>query len=433
MIFDAKGFFGKFDVYRVFFVSVCLSILLCFAGVCLGVMLRTQTMIKEEILAQARSHFVSIVLTRKWNASYGGVFVEKTEGVKSNPYLINPDFTAADGKVYTKKNPALMTREISEYAAKEGLFNFHITSLKPLNPGNKADAFEEAALRDFETKGIKEAHVSERKGEDHFFRYIAPLYVEKSCLKCHQIQGYKLGDVRGGISVSFNINCLESQIRLQTVFIVAATILIVVMLLAFIYYCFNNLRRQLSEANEQLRLAAITDGLTGLFNRRHTFALVEDEFEKARSGGLILGCLMMDVDRFKFINDTFGHLSGDAVLRQIAGVLRGAVPAGALVGRYGGEEFLMMLPGMNLAESKRVAEWIRDGIERQVARGAAVPGLERVTISIGVAVFRGEDDGMEALLKRADEALYRAKKRGRNRVEEEVGARECFSLVDTGR
>ena len=95
------------------------------------------------------------MLTRRWNADYGGVYVEKKPGVVSNPYLVNPDIEGKDGKVYTKRNPALMTREISEYAKKDGSMMFHITSLKPLNPDNKADAFETRSLQAFETRSLQ--------------------------------------------------------------------------------------------------------------------------------------------------------------------------------------------------------------------------------------------------------------------------------------
>jgi len=102
------------------------------------------------------SLFNSLVMTRKRNSQHGGAYVEKTPEMQSNPYLANPDITTKDGGTYTKKNRALMIREIFELAQKEGLFRFWISSLNPINPANRPDAFEESALRSFE-EGKKES------------------------------------------------------------------------------------------------------------------------------------------------------------------------------------------------------------------------------------------------------------------------------------
>ena len=98
-----------------------------------------------------------------------------------------------------------MTREISEYAENSGDFKFHITSLKPLNPDNIPDPFEKKALKSFENGGREHYYQADDAGRT-IFRYMAPLYVEKACLTCHAKQGYRTGDVRGGISVSFDIS-----------------------------------------------------------------------------------------------------------------------------------------------------------------------------------------------------------------------------------
>jgi len=117
------------NIYRKFIVSTSLVIVLVLSGIFLDMAIRTKQLINEENLIQARVVFNTILLMRKWNANYGGVYVEKKEGVESNPYLKNPDVRTIDGRIFTKRNPALMTREISEYAAREGLFKFHLTSL----------------------------------------------------------------------------------------------------------------------------------------------------------------------------------------------------------------------------------------------------------------------------------------------------------------
>jgi len=137
-------------LWKNYFMQITIAVLFCILGIFVGMSIRNKELIERVIYERAKAQFSSIVLTRRWNADYGGVYVEKKEGMQSNPYLVNPDIETKDGKIYTQKNPALMTREISENAKKEGTFQFHITSLKPLNPHNAADEFETRALPAFE-------------------------------------------------------------------------------------------------------------------------------------------------------------------------------------------------------------------------------------------------------------------------------------------
>jgi len=139
------------DVWISFVLNISFVVLLFFLSIFLGFFMNNKRLIESELLTRARSHFSNIVYIRRWNAQYGGVFVEKKPGVISNPYMPNPDIVTRRGKTYTKKNPALMTREISELAANDDNYHFHITSLKPLNPNNAPDAFEKKSLLKFET------------------------------------------------------------------------------------------------------------------------------------------------------------------------------------------------------------------------------------------------------------------------------------------
>jgi diguanylate cyclase (GGDEF)-like protein len=140
-----------------------------------------------------------------------------------------------------------------------------------------------------------------------------------------------------------------------------------------------------------------------------------DQARAARRHGAGFAVLAMDVDRFKAINDAFGHDAGDAVLRRVADALRASLRDGDTVGRAGGEEFVAVLPGAGEAAAAEVAERLRASV---VALDCSDlhPAL-RVTLSVGAAVWRPDDAGVAATLKRADESLYRAKGLGRNRVE----------------
>ncbi len=148
-----------------------------------------------------RSFFKEIETTRLWNARHGGVYVPITMETQPNIYLDVPnrDITSIDGLKLTKINPAFMTRQIAEIAKLESNIQYHITSLNPIRPANKADEWETEALKGFNT-GNKE--LLSLRHEETAYRYMAPLLVKKACLKCHAKQGYQLGDVRGGISVT---------------------------------------------------------------------------------------------------------------------------------------------------------------------------------------------------------------------------------------
>ena len=163
------------------------------------------------------------------------------------------------------------------------------------------------------------------------------------------------------------------------------------------------------ELEFQLERRASSDALTGVPNRRHGERFLEAELELCRRLGLHLGLCFLDVDHFKRINDDFGHLTGDAVLRQVAAQAQGSVRRSDLVCRWGGEEFVIILPDADRAQSLQVAEKVRQAV-------MAMAGATPVTVSLGVAAFPEDGDDATALLRVADAALYRAKAQGRNRV-----------------
>ena len=161
---------------------------------------------------------------------------------------------------------------------------------------------------------------------------------------------------------------------------------------------------------------AVTDQLTGLHNRRYMEGQLGALVKRATHGGDPVSALMIDIDHFKKINDNFGHDIGDEVLREFAVRLASNVRAIDLPCRYGGEEFTVIMPGARLEDAQRVAERIRLHVAGSPFRVSGGKELLTVTISIGVATTVGEGDTPEALLKRADEAVYEAKAAGRNRV-----------------
>jgi diguanylate cyclase (GGDEF)-like protein len=176
------------------------------------------------------------------------------------------------------------------------------------------------------------------------------------------------------------------------------------------------LQDELEEKNRELERLSISDGLTGLYNHRHIHGLLQEEFERADRTGERLTVAMFDLDRFKSVNDTHGHQAGDRVLEQFADILRETAREIDRLGRYGGEEFMVILPDTSIEDGVVFVERVR----REVARHPFAIGKDEsisMTTSCGVSTYPHElISDPETLVRLADEALYSAKATGRNRV-----------------
>jgi diguanylate cyclase (GGDEF)-like protein len=164
---------------------------------------------------------------------------------------------------------------------------------------------------------------------------------------------------------------------------------------------------------ETQRLATI-DTLTGVYNRGHFFAIAHREFERARRYDSALSVIMFDVDYFKKINDTYGHSVGDQVLRSLAQSCHSQLREADVLGRYGGEEFAILLPETTLFEAEQVAERLRSIIDQAPISTKLI--LVKATISLGVAAYDQDCIDLDQLLDRADQACYESKAGGRNQV-----------------
>lgn len=422
---------------------------------------------------QAMVIYQQIVLTRHWNASYGGVYVRKRPGVETNPYLykagpghgepssVVPEITDTRGNVYTLRNPAMMTRELSDLSARMADVRFHLTSLRTINPANAPDEFETQSLKEFEAGARETSRFIELDGK-HFYRFMAPLYVEPACLGCHGFQDYKLGDVRGGISVTLPMDrelafLAASRNRALFIAVVLMTLAIVTIVFGSRYLVTRPLRslqrfatnigsfqqiparmvdrgdevgmlaRELTNTNaillaqrdelhrrtSQLEHDSQTDALTGLYNRRYLFSAGLRLYKRWLQDKTRLAVLMIDVDHFKRINDEYGHQVGDQVLERVAQAIRQQCRPYDLVVRYGGEEFLVMLATSAVGAGANTAQRIRQNIADNLIK---LDGRNlRVTVSVGVV--EADDLGeFDSTVRKADDALYEAKHAGRNRV-----------------
>jgi diguanylate cyclase (GGDEF)-like protein len=491
---------------------------------------------KEHLVNNLEMQYLSQVNNRKWNAQFGGVFVLPKDSLEPNKYLKNNTLMTHDGRELIKVNPAWMTRQLSEVNDNINM-KFHIVSLNPLNPNNKAQGFDERALEYVEKNRLASYYEIDEK--DRVVHYIGALLVTQNCLQCHANQGYKLGDYRGGISFHASAESFldlkeNLMFRRSVVIIILSTFALGMILLyrnlviekqtladkvksrtkylqsildanediliittgtelidannSFMeilgyqnldsfkeeYQCLcelfiendepdyllndgtnqwlinvlNNRNRfhkvlikinaqhhvfkvgvqELNAEDEKLYLAQFTDityveneqkllrdiahkdALTGLANRYIFDEFLKNTILECSNSKISFSVVMIDIDNFKAINDTYGHDIGDNVLVEIAKLLSDNTRKGDLVSRWGGEEFFIIVRGQGKEVAARLAEKIRKIIDIH-----HFDQVEHLTCSFGV-VESGYQESEESILKRADNELYRAKHNGKNQV-----------------
>jgi diguanylate cyclase (GGDEF)-like protein len=184
----------------------------------------------------------------------------------------------------------------------------------------------------------------------------------------------------------------------------------------FYFFLINSARLEmdLEAARVELTQLAMTDPLTGLYNRRHFFERAEIEFQRATRQEHSISFLLMDVDGFKNINDNYGHDAGDEVMLYLSSILPAEIRVFDLVARFGGDEFIIMLVHVHQEQAYEIAERIRERVSQSPMTFES--RTFNVQLSVGVASFAPKDDNLKTILKRADTALYLAKQHGRNRV-----------------
>lgn len=180
----------------------------------------------------------------------------------------------------------------------------------------------------------------------------------------------------------------------------------------------NEMSRQLEHTNQMLQLISSQDGLTGIANRRYFDQFINNEWRRAIRNGSTVSLIMIDIDYFKAYNDIYGHLEGDECLKKVAGVIQRTLKRSSdIAARYGGEEFAAVLPGTDLKGAIKIAKLIQENVIGLNIKHEGSKVLDCVTVSLGVAsVIPSLDSHYEELIKKADTALYQAKRCGRNRV-----------------
>ncbi|MAD42832.1 MAG: hypothetical protein CL623_10650 [Arcobacter sp.] len=196
------------------------------------------TLSEEILFKEATAHYNNMLNIRLWNSNHGGVYVFANKNLKPNPYLQNNHIYSKDDELLVKINPAWMTKQISILSNKNSKYFYKITSLNPINPDNKADSFEEEALNFFNNNKEEKFY---SKIEDKKFNFMGSLRVDNSCLQCHASQGYKLGEIRGGLRISIplesynqNINLIKENSSSFIFIVIVFSILSIILIIYFI-------------------------------------------------------------------------------------------------------------------------------------------------------------------------------------------------------
>jgi len=410
--------FRSFAYIKMFIASLCTILSIFVAIIFVFLYWRNDDLLLQRMREQAITYYDLIIHTKTWNYDYGGVYILKRSDTESNIYLrnlgINPDVAAEGGRTFTMRNHAIMINEISRMSElKEGA-KFRITSLKPIDPENAPDPFEKQALEKFEHREGEFYRVEYPSGKPPVFRYLAPMKADQTCLDCHRTQGYKVGSIVGAVSITIPVDNILHEARTSKTLLIVASLMILSLLIGIIYILTGRLVEKLDSVQRRYASLISTDELTRLRNRRYVLRRLEEECERADRLGAPLSILLIDLDHFKLVNDTFGHPFGDQVLRRVAARMKACLRRYDILGRIGGEEFLIISPGATLEEATALAERIRN----QIDSVKVVEGNKEcsVTVSIGVTSFSTMEGTPDLLMRKADAALYRAKDQGRDRV-----------------
>lgn len=378
---------------------------------------RDRDMVISQALSHANTAIDKDMSYRHLVSSVGGVYLPTDRGIEPNPLLSHiphREVITQEGRELTLVNSSYFTRLVhdSEAAMFPRGVRGHVTSLKPLRPANAPDEWERDALQAF-VSGAEEWRGVYQKGGREYFRLMRPRMVEIACLECHTDQGYKLGDVLGGISVSVPMDSLRaaSEYRIFQFSLWHFVLWFAGMLGLMLGY------HLLRNKEYQTRFAALHDVLTGLPNRALFMDRLTQRLESAKRHDHTGAVLFLDLDRFKTINDSLGHVVGDGLLREVGGRLKGITRGEDTVARLGGDEFVVLLAELD-DDAEAIAMEVQYVAEKILDVLAEPHWFRRQKLyapsSIGIALFSQESQDVNEVLQQADVAMYRAKESGGN-------------------
>ncbi|HRE13278.1 MAG TPA: GGDEF domain-containing protein [Usitatibacteraceae bacterium] len=389
---------------RRFVVLSAISVVTILVLVAAGVHQAIRVQVIESSRAQAVAVATAILAKEK------SVLVRRDEAGLARIAVADGDMAGLDARLKSFLAPFDIVK-IKVYDG--GRVIVHSTDAAIIGKHDAGNGKLERVLRDGEVDSalVKKDRIADLDGIERFVVDVVETYVP---IRVD-------GRVAGALEVYLDVT--PAYGRLETAVMRSVLVLLAVLLAVFgaLYWPMRQGTARLERAQARLRELASTDMLTGLLNRRHLLARIDEELrrlgrEMRRTARVDhIAFVMIDVDHFKAINDRHGHVAGDEVLREVSRRLKASLRAYDTLGRYGGEEFLALLPGTELASAVVVAERMRRAVadEPFVVAGQ----VTRVTASFGVAQSGDEAEAPDAVIQRADAALYRAKSAGRDRVE----------------
>ena len=371
--------------------------------------------------AEARAVRDKDMAFRRWGLRHAGVYITVTEKEQPSPFLSHVperDITTTTGQQLTLRAPAIMVREMMDsYAELRGVRG-RIVGLRYLNPANAPDPWEKQQLENFEGGSNLEVWDVGNIDGQPYLRYLKGWHMEPGCVKCHAILGYQDGDLRGATGVNLPLTPYYERIRATTQNLALSHGALWLLGLFGIGWAGRQGQLRAIEnqhARQQIQYLAYHDSLTALDNRHSMNIRLEQALSTARRNGRQLAVLLIDLDRFKNINDTLGHLVGDQLLVEVAHRLEASVRESDIVARLGGDEFVVVLTSLDSPQDAMTV-----GLKILDTLGQPYPVDSHVlhtTPSIGVSIFPEDGDDSQALLKQADTAMYHAKDAGRNRLQ----------------
>ncbi len=378
--------------------------------------------VRDDAISQARLQASAAIdkdmTYRALVSGVGGIYIPVDRGIEPNPYLSHiphRDVTTKSGRMLTLVNSSYFTRLVHDREATiaPGGIHGHVTSMRPLRPANAPDEWERLALARMK-QGIAEWTGISIEGGEEVFRMMRPRIAEPPCIECHGHQGYKTGDILGGISVSVPLSPLLADSEKQLFQLGAWHLLFWLSGILGLLISFRLLRQQ----EHKMRFSALHDVLTGLPNRALFSDRLNQRLVTAKRHNHNGAVLFLDLDRFKSINDSLGHAIGDQLLREVGRRLKSILRQEDTVARLGGDEFVILLAELDSADTEEVVNEVQsvaDKILQALSRPHKVGHRELyASSSIGIAMFSMETNDSNEVLQQADIAMYRAKDAGGN-------------------
>jgi diguanylate cyclase (GGDEF)-like protein len=386
-----------------------------------GLQYRTERLIAEQTLARARAHAREFEALRLYVTSHGGIYVPESTVEQTNPHLTglaggDISLETSAGALVLRNSP-LVAKGVSDHLTeltRNEPITLRMASERPLNSANMADDFDRASLALFRgDPRVTEHWAQESSGDTEYFRYASPIIATQECVRCHPHLAPTIGEPFAVLSVDMDITSVSAHTIQTRWWTLAAILTFALAVLGGVRLVVIGTLNSLRESQIRLFELARTDPLTGLANRRAVELRLTEELERFRRDGTDVAVAVIDLDDFKLVNDLLGHGEGDAALTLVADTLRAQSRLYDVVGRTGGEEFLVIMTGTNPEQAAETTERIRDAVAQ--ALRAAIPQLDSIGASAGVTTAR-PGDNCDGLVRRADAAMYDAKRTWKNRT-----------------